>query len=80
MAFKITFVAPKKASFHEDPLSPKFFNDDKEEELGHGSFGSTVKARFKGDTVTTKEIIGTDVTKRGKCFERGKNIGKSQSP
>ena len=72
MAFKITFVPPKKASFHEDPLSPKFFNDDKEEELVHGSFGSTVKARFKGDTVTTKEIIGNRCDETGMLWKKQK--------
>ena len=36
------------------------------EELGHGSFGSTYKARFKGDTVAMKEFI------RSKWDETGK--------
>ena len=39
-----------------------------------------VQARFKGDTVTMKEIIGNRCDERGKSFERGKNIGISQSP
>ena len=49
----------------------KFFNDEsiiKGEELGRGSFGSTVKARFKEDTVTIKEIIGN------RCDDTGKNF------
>ena len=40
----------------------------KEEELGRGLFGSTVKARFKGDTVTMKEIIGKKCDETGKSF------------
>ena len=40
----------------------------KEEELGPGSFGSTVKVRFKGDTVTMKEII------ENRCDETGKHF------
>ena len=40
----------------------------KEEELGRGLFGSTVKARFKGDTVTMKEIIGN------RCYQTEKNF------
>ena len=40
----------------------------KEEELGRGLFGSTVKARFKGDTVTMKEIIGN------RCDQTEKNF------
>ena len=40
----------------------------KEEELGRGLFGSIVKARFKGDTVTVKEIIGN------RCDETDKNF------
>ena len=56
MAFTIPFVPPKKISFPEDPLLPKFFYDEvvDEEELGRGSFWSTYKARFKGDTVAIK--------------------------
>ena len=147
MAFKILFVPPKEVSFPEDPLPPKFFNDEssgnrsshwrcsvkkvfleisqnsqentcarvsflinlrpvtlfkkllwhrcfpvkfaeflrtpflqntsgrllvKEEKIGRGSFVSTVKARFKGDTVTMKEIIGK------KCDETGKSFWKRQ--
>ena len=41
---------------------------------------STVKARFKGDIATMKEIIGNRCHERGKILERAKNIGKSQSP
>ena len=40
----------------------------KEEELGRGLFGSTVKARFEGDTVTMKEIIGN------RCDQTEKNF------
>ena len=40
----------------------------KEEELGRGLFGSTVKASFKGDTVTMKEIIGN------RCDQTEKNF------
>ena len=40
----------------------------KEEELGRGLFGSTVKARFKGDTVTMKEII------ENRCDQTEKNF------
>ena len=56
MAVTIPFVPPKKVSFFEDPLLPIFFYDEviKEEELSCGSFGSTDKARFKGDTVAIK--------------------------
>ena len=56
MAFTVPFVPPKEVSFSEDPLLPKFFYDEviKEEELGCGSFGSTDKARFKGDNVAIK--------------------------
>ena len=59
MAFTIRFVLPKKVSFPEDPLLPKLFYDEviKEEELGRGSFGSTDKAHFKGDTIAIKEFI-----------------------
>ena len=59
MAFTIPVVPPKKVSFPENPLLPKFHDDEviREEELGRGSFGSTEKARFKGDTVAIKEFI-----------------------
>ena len=71
MAFKIQFVPPKKVSFPEDPLPSKFFNDESNhqgEQLGRGSFGSTVKAGFKGDTVTMKKIIGN------RCDDTRKNF------
>ena len=59
MAFTIPIAPPKKVSFPEDPLLPKFYYDEviREEELGRGSFGSTERARFKGDTVVIKEFI-----------------------
>ena len=40
----------------------------KEEKLARGSFGYTVKAGFKGDTVTMKEIIGSRCDKTGKIL------------
>ena len=41
-----------------------------EEELGRGSFGSTVKTRFKGDTITMKKIIGNIGDETGKMFRK----------
>ena len=38
------------------------------EQLGRGSFGSTVKAGFKGDTVTMKKIIGNRCDDTRKIF------------
>ena len=56
MAFKIQFLPPKKVSFPGDPLPLKFFNDESQKRrTGRGSFGSTAKARFKGETVTMKK-------------------------
>ena len=49
------------------------------EELGRGSFGSTYKARFKGNTVAIIEFIWSKLDETGKNFERSKNIGKTQS-
>ena len=49
------------------------------EELGRGYFGSTDKARFKGDTVATKEFIRSKWDETGEIIERGKNIRKTQS-
>ena len=59
MPFTTPFVPPKKVSFSGDLLLPTLFYDKvvKEEELGRDSFGSTYKARFKGDTDATKEFI-----------------------
>ena len=46
----------KESLFPKDPLPTKFFYGEvvKEEELGRGSFRSTYKARFNGDTVAIK--------------------------
>ena len=68
MAFKIAFVPSKKVSFAEDPLPPKFFNGESQGGRTSGSFGSTNKARFKGDTVAIKEIIGNKWDETGKTF------------
>ena len=68
MAFKISFVPPKKVSFPEDPLPLKFFDDESHWGRTDGSFGSTAKARFKGDTVAIKEIIGNKWEETGKTF------------
>ena len=68
MAFAIPFILPKKVSFPEDLLLPKFCYDEfvKTEELAHVSFGSTHKARFKGDTVAIKEFIQNKLNETGK--------------
>ena len=70
MAFTILFVPPKKVSIPEDPLLAKFFYDEvvREEEPGRGSFGSTYKARFKGDTVPIKEFIRNKWDETGRKF------------
>ena len=49
----------------------------KEEELGRDSFGSTVKVRFKGDTVTMKKIIGSRCGDTGKHFLKEAKILES---
>ena len=38
------------------------------EELGRGSFGSTYKRRFKGETVAIKEFIRSKWDETGKIF------------
>ena len=55
MASKIPFVPPKKYHFPRILCHPNLF-------------GYTVKAGFKGDTVTMKEIIGSRCDKTGKNF------------
>ena len=74
MAFKIPFVPPNKVSFPEDPLPAKFFNDESQGRRTRPWFVQvhSQKARFKGDTVTMKEIISN------RCDEMGKKILKRQ--
>ena len=77
MAFTTPFVPPKKVSFREDLLLPKFFYDEviKEEELGRGSFCSTYKARFSA--VAIKEFIRNKWDETGKKFLKESKILKS---
>ena len=79
MAFAIPFVPPEKFSFPEDPLLTKFFYYEvvEEEEIGRGSFASTYKACFKGETVAIKEFIRNKLDKTRKIFLKQSKILKS---
>ena len=71
------FVPPKKVSFPENPLLPKFFYNEviKEEELDHEEL------RFKRDTVAKKEFIRNKWDETGKNnFERGKLLKSLNQP
>ena len=51
----------------------------KEEEIGRGLYLFTYKTGFKGGIVAIKEFFETNGMKWENFFDRGKNIGKSQS-
>ena len=59
MAFKIPYIPSSELIIPEDSSLPKFCYADlkKEGELGRGSFGTTFKACYKGETVAVKELI-----------------------
>ena len=79
MAFTIPVLPPKKVSFSEDTLLPKFFYDEvpKEEERGCVQFESPDKARFKGDTFAIKEFTRNKVVETGKKFLKKAKILES---
>ena len=82
MAFKIPFVPPKKVSFPEGPLPPKFFNNESSRKKNEAMVRSGLQSKLvlRETLLPWNKLLETDVIKRGKIFERGKNIGKSQSP
>ena len=82
MAFKIPFVPSKKVSFPEDLLQPKFFNDEssRKKNLAVVRSGPQSNHVLRETLLPWKKLLETDVMKWGKFFERGKNIGMSQSP
>ena len=74
MAFKIPFVPPKKVSFPEDPLPPKFFNDEssRKENKAVVRSGPQSKHVLRETLLPWKKLLETDVMKRGKILKEGK--------
>ena len=82
MAFTIRFALPKNLPLPEDPLLSKLFYDEvvKEEELCRGSSGLHTNHLLRETLLSYKNLFETIGMKRGKIFERDKNIGKLESP
>ena len=83
MAFKILFVPPKKVSLPNDLCHPDSLMMNESSRMKNKAVvrsGPQSKHVLRETLLPWKKLLETDVMKWGKFFERGKNIGMSQSP